>query len=184
MTTAPSIALAISRAAAGNLSAITPPSHPQQPGRTPSRRTESGFTLIEVMIAVAIVGILAAIALPSYTDYLRRGQLPEASTFLSSFRVQLEQYFQDNRNYGTTNCADAGGSSLIQTTPQGAKYFSYSCTVSDSGRAYLLTATGVSSSLSAGHVYTIDHNGTRATTQFKGVTQSNKSCWLVKGSEC
>lgn len=143
-----------------------------------------GFTLIEVMITVAIVGILAAIALPSYTDYLRRGQLPEASTYLSSYRVQLEQYFQDNRNYGAAACADASGTSLILASPNGAKYFSYSCALSDNGKGYLLTATGISSSLSTGHVYTVDHNNLRATTMFKGVAQVDKNCWLVKGSEC
>src|SRR4051812_35807009 len=58
-----------------------------------------GFTLIEILIAVAIVGILAAIALPSYNQYVVRGKLAEAYSSLLSARVQSEQWFQDNRTY-------------------------------------------------------------------------------------
>ncbi len=63
----------------------------------------AGFTLIEVMIVVAIIAILASIALPSYNDYVRRGQIQEAFGYLSDSRVKMEQYFQDNRNYGTAS---------------------------------------------------------------------------------
>ncbi len=76
----------------------------------PSHATQRGFTLIELMIIVAIVSILAAVALPAYGDYVRRGQLPEAFAGMSDLRVKMEQYYQDNRNYGTNggNCADVG----------------------------------------------------------------------------
>ena len=69
--------------------------------------SQGGFTLIEVMIVVAIVAILAAVALPAYGDYVRRGQLPEAFSGMADLRVKLEQYYQDNRSYGTSggNCA-------------------------------------------------------------------------------
>ena len=56
-----------------------------------------GFTLIELMIAVAIIAILAAIAIPSYSEYVRRGRITEAISALSGMRVKMEQYFQDNR---------------------------------------------------------------------------------------
>lgn len=67
-----------------------------------------GFTLIELMIAVAIIAILAAIALPSYTDYIRRSRVTEAISTLSGMRVKMEQYYQDNRKYDGA-CAVARG---------------------------------------------------------------------------
>src|SRR5450631_4724882 len=58
-----------------------------------------GFTLIELMIVVAIVAILTTIAYPNYRDYVIRGQLVDATQGLSALRANLERYFQDNRTY-------------------------------------------------------------------------------------
>ena len=68
-----------------------------------------GFTLIELMIVVAIIGILAAVALPAYNDYVRRGKIANATSVLSMMRVQMEQYFQDNRTYVGACVAAASG---------------------------------------------------------------------------
>jgi len=143
-----------------------------------------GFTLIEVMIVVAIVAILASIALPSYSDYLRRGQLPEAFSYLSDYRVKMEQFYQDNRNYGTDpNCAQAGG-----VTPSwgnfnpGSRYFGFTCALTNSGQGYTITANG-SSGQAAGHTFTINEQNQRTTTKFKNATVT-ANCWLVKGDEC
>ncbi len=58
-----------------------------------------GFSLIELMVTVAIVAILAAIALPSYYEYITRSRLVDAHTRLGDLRIQMEKYFQDNRTY-------------------------------------------------------------------------------------
>ncbi len=63
---------------------------------------QAGFTLIEMMITVAIVGILAAIALPSYNDYILRSKIIDGTTKLGDFRMQMEKYFLDNRRYANT----------------------------------------------------------------------------------
>ena len=60
---------------------------------------QAGVTLIELMVALVIIAILSAIALPMYNDYVKRGRIPQATNNLASMRVKLEQYFQDNRTY-------------------------------------------------------------------------------------
>lgn len=136
------------------------------------------------MIVVAVIAILAAIGIPSYNDYVRRGQLPEAFAQLSDYRTKMEQYYQDNRNYGTgSDCAkDASADAWNGFAPSGAKYFTYSCTTSNSNQAYVITATG-SSGQATGHVFTVNQNGDRATTKFKGATVT-ASCWLTRSSTC
>jgi type IV pilus assembly protein PilE len=159
-------------------------------GRATPRRPQRGFTLIEVMITVAIVAILASIAVPSYRDYVRRGQVPQAFTYLSDYRIKLEQYFQDYKSYGTVNggaCANgtnapAWNDFIPRVTP---KYFTFTCVVSGpgTGGGYTLTATG-SGGMALGHVYTLDQDNRQTTTQFKGAAVASKNCWLLKGSEC
>ncbi len=131
-----------------------------------------GFTLIEVMITVAIVAILAAVALPAYTAYLRRGDLTTGFTGLTSYRVTLEQYYQDNRSY-------ANGTACGATAPT-VNHFSLSCATTTNG--YTITATG-NGSRTTGYIYTVNEANTRTTTRFAGATVS-KSCWLLKGNEC
>jgi len=72
--------------------------------KTPSR----GFSLIELMAAVAIIGILAAIAMPSYDNYLRRGSRSAAQSFMLEISGKQAQYLLDARNYavGATALAD------------------------------------------------------------------------------
>ena len=140
---------------------------------------QKGFTMIELLVVVAIIGILAAIALPLYSAYVVRGKLAEAPTDLATFRVQMEQYYQDNRAYGT-----AGGSCGV-TAPTGT-YFTYSCAMGATTDSYTATAESVSGALgSAGdYTYTVDSNNNQATTKFAG-TSVSYSCWITKaGDSC
>lgn len=116
---------------------------------------ESGFTLIEVMIVVAIVAILASIAYPSYTDYLRRGRLQEAPGALGDFRARMEQFYQDNRNYGA---AGACGIAVPATDS-----FGYACVLTNGGQGYSATATGTNA-LVTGFAYSVDETNAQATT--------------------
>ena len=132
-----------------------------------------GFTLIEIMVTVAIIAILVAIGYPSYADYVRRGRITEAISGLSSMRVTMERFFQDNRTY-TGGCPAAA-------LPPNTAYFTYSCTTTAGPPAgYTVTATGASTM--AGFVYTIDQNNIRRTT-LAGTTGWNgdgSACWVMK----
>lgn len=138
---------------------------------------QQGFTLVELMIVVAIIGILAAVAVPSYKDYVRRSQLPEATSAMATLRIKFEQYYQDNRNFGTASCTN-GAVAL-----GGASRFTITCELTNTGQGYVLTATGASGQ-AVGHVYTVNQSNAQGTTKFKGETVSGKACWLLKGDEC
>lgn len=139
----------------------------------------NGFSLIELMIVIAIVGILAAVALPAYENYMNRGKITDAVAELADYRIKMEQYFQDNRNYGTAggSCPVAAGSS---------KYFSFSCNVGDPNTTYIATAASIAGSLGSAagdYTMTVNQSNARDTTKFKGATVT-KSCWLIRGDEC
>jgi len=140
-----------------------------------------GFTLIEVMITVAVIAILAAIALPSYIDYITRSKLVEAKTNLSDMRTRLEQYFLDNRTYPTTCAAYAAGAPPANTIylPASIKNFAITCALT--ATTYTVTATGL------GFGFTIDQANNKVTTAVPSGWRapSPNVCWVSrKSGEC
>ncbi|MEO8311452.1 MAG: type IV pilin protein [Caldimonas sp.] len=132
-----------------------------------------GFTLIELMITVAIIAILAAIAIPSYAEYVRRGRITEAISALSGMRVKMEQFFQDNRTYAGACTAGTVAPPLIDTTN-----FTYVC-AGLGPTTYTITATGQGGL--AGFAYSIDQSNVRSTVMTAPSTwPSNAGCWVLK----
>jgi len=140
-------------------------------------RSQRGFTLIELLIVVAIIGILAMLAMPSYRDYITRGKIPDATSNLATKRVQMEQWFQDNRVYtGAPACtADT-------TTSQN---FNFSCPVL-TANTYTLQALGKGSMLN--FTYTITEANAKSTPNVPTTPAgwvANTGCWVTnKGGVC
>lgn len=136
-------------------------------------KTNKGFTLLELLMVVAVVAVLASISIPAYNDYTIRGKLAEGMSALSDGRVKMEQFFQDNRTY-------AGG-----PAPAATSTFTYAAG-NLSATTYTITATGNGRVL--GFVYTIDQNNVKSTTAAPAgwaAATMPTSCWIVrKGGIC
>lgn len=142
--------------------------------RQRTKAESAGFTLVEIMIVVAIVGILASVALPSYSEYVLRARLTEATNALSSIRAQKEQFFQDNRTYVGSPCAS--GLNL--------ESFSVACSSDEDAEASTYTITATGNGAASGFLYSVNQAGVRTSSATKwGVSSS--PCWIMrKGGTC
>ncbi|WP_395316529.1 type IV pilin protein [Variovorax sp. UC74_104] len=144
-------------------------------------RRAAGFTLIEVMVTVAIVAILAALALPSYRDYVLRGQLVDGTNGLAALRADMERFYQDNRSYLKT------GSFVPPCSKTNvAGYFTLSCAASPAATSTTYTLQAVGSGPTAGFTFTIDQLGVQSTT-ITGVSgwTGCKTAWVTRrGQAC
>ncbi len=139
-------------------------------------KRQSGFTLLELMVTVAIISIITAIALPSYRDYVITSRLTEAFSGLASAQAAEEQFWSNNRTYAGFNTANG--------LPAATSNFTYALS-NASTSTFTLTATGVGSSTVNGFVFTIDQNGNRATVAAPTGWGAPQNCWInKKGGAC
>ena len=152
------------------------------PAAVAAARRQAGFTLIEVMIVVAIIAILSMVAYPSYRDYLLRGQLADATSGLSVLRAQMERHFQDNRSYSTVGAFTTPCAAAASTRTFGL--FEVSCSGTPTATAFTLRAVG--SGQANGFTFTISEADVRATTAAPGSGWNTCTTqWMVrKGQTC
>lgn len=139
----------------------------------------SGFTLIEIMIVVVVVGILTAIALPNYYEHLRRSTLIEAKDLLAQSKIAMDQYFASKRSFA--NAADNDGPCATRK----GKAFDVTCTVNSTTAKYTFTAVGRTGTRAAGFTYTIDQDGIRTmkTVNVGSSWPATANCWIFKKGE-
>lgn len=111
-------------------------------------KNSHGFTLIEVMITVAIIAILTAIAIPAYDGYIKAARITEAKNNIAALKLAEEEYFLENNSYfykEGTNAELATASGNLWSASKGdGGTINFVYTVSDGGgTGYSITATGI-----------------------------------------
>jgi type IV pilus assembly protein PilE len=124
-----------------------------------------GFSLIEVMIAVAIIAILGAVAYPSYMDYLKKGRRGAAQTFMMEVANRQSQYLLDTRGYAV-NLSDLSSSNVLNiiTPSDVSPYYTVKVdpTAATTPPTYTIVATPKSGTAQANDgVLTLDHTGAK-----------------------
>ena len=151
--------------------------------KSSNNKTQQGFTLIEVMIVVAIIGILSALAYPSYAAYLAKGRRADARVQLASAQQWTERFYSENFNYATDNANNAVSSTFslqpFSSSPRagdGAAVYTISLTVASTSQTYTLTAAPISGGAmvtDACGSFTLNNTGRRGVTGSEALL----TCW-------
>jgi len=145
----------------------------------PCRHKARGFTLIEIMIVVVIIGVLSAIALPAYQSYIMKSRRADAKNAVLDMASRQERFFSINNNYSST-AADLGYSALpLDVNSGGASYYSLSVTTSTgpSGFVAKATPTGTQQKDSDCYTFQVDQTGVQSNLKSDGSQITSANCW-------
>ena len=141
--------------------------------RARRRRSNQGFTMIEVMTVTGIVAILAAVALPNYFDYVQRSKIIEATTALADMRTRMEQWFLDNRTY-VGGCDNAKLYAL-----KNVKSFAVTCPT-ETADTYKIQADGITAQGMQDFVYSISTGDAKKTEKMPTGWTAAAACWSTR----
>jgi type IV pilus assembly protein PilE len=139
-------------------------------------RRQKGFTLIELMVTVAIIGIIAGIAFPSYLKSMQKGRRADAKGAITQATQAMERCYSTYGKYNDGNCPEI--TALTATFPSPKGYYTLSAT--ENGTSYTVSATAVSSGPQANDTGCTVMNLNDKGQQTSGTTSSTSdtgSCW-------
>jgi len=134
-----------------------------------------GFSLIELMVTVAIVAILAAVAYPSYRDQIVRSRRSDARSALNEVAAKMQQYYLDNKSYAGAN----GTPSVVGSNGSSSEGY-YTITIASDATTFTLTATpttkGAQNADTTCATFTLNQLGTKASKNSSNA-DTTAQCW-------
>jgi len=131
---------------------------------------QRGFTLIELMIAVVVIGILAMVAIPAYNDSVNKGRRADAKSTLTTMASRQEQFFMDNKRY-TADLKELGYGAASDVDSIDS-YYTVAAAVTTTPPTFTLTATPKNADTDCAK-FTLNEKGTQGVTGTKGAAL----CW-------
>ena len=142
-----------------------------------------GFTLVELMIVVAIVGVLAAIAYPSYSQYILKSHRTDARNAVLDLASRQERFFSINNAYSTSPAALGYGATAstfpVSVSVSGQSYYTLTATISSAPSGFVAIAIPVSPQTADTKCYSfqVDQSGAQSNLDSGGSALSTTGCW-------